>query len=207
MNTAVMPTYGRADIAFEKGEGVYLISTDGRRFLDFGSGIAVNALGHSHPKLVQALQDQVGTLWHTSNLYHIPQQTALAELLCKTSFADLVFFGNSGAEAVEGHQARPQISECSRASRKISNYRCSGSFHGRSFATLSASKNPKHPTALDPRPADRPGAFGNLNELQRNWRGDRSNPDRTHSGRGRYCPAEIEYLKGLRQTADEFGCY
>ena len=76
MNTAVMPTYGRADIAFEKGEGVYLISTDGRRFLDFGSGIAVNALGHSHPKLGQALREQVGTLWHTSNLYHIPQQTA-----------------------------------------------------------------------------------------------------------------------------------
>ena len=101
MNTAVMPTYGRADISFEKGEGVYLIAMDGRRYLDFGSGIAVNALGHSHPRLVKALQDQVGTLWHTSNLYHIPQQTALAELLCKTSFADLAFSGNSGAEAVE----------------------------------------------------------------------------------------------------------
>ena len=98
MNTAVMPTYGRADIAFEKGEDAYLISTNGRRYLDFGSGIAVNALGHSHPTLVKALQDQVGTLWHTSNLYHIPQQTMLAELLCKTSFAELVFFGNSGAK-------------------------------------------------------------------------------------------------------------
>ena len=151
MNTAVMPTYGRADIAFEKGEGVYLISTDGRRFLDFGSGIAVNALGHSHPKLVQALQDQVGTLWHTSNLYHIPQQTALAELLCKTSFADLVFFGNSGRRSGEG---------CIKLARKYQSavghpekYRiiaCSGSFHGRSFATLSASKNPKHLDGFGP---------------------------------------------------------
>ena len=168
MNTAVMPTYGRADIAFEKGEGVYLISTDGRRFLDFCSGIAVNALGHSHPKLVKALQDQVGTLWHTSNLYHIPQQTALAELLCKTSFADLVFFGNSGAEAVEG---------CIKLARKYQSaighpekwrvIACSGSFHGRSFATLSASKNAKHLDGFGPETDGFDQVpFGNLNELR-----------------------------------------
>ena len=208
MNTAVMPTYGRADIAFEKGEGVYLISTDGRRFLDFGSGIAVNALGHSHPKLVQALQDQVGTLWHTSNLYHIPQQTALAELLCKTSFADLVFFGNSGAEAVEG---------CIKLARKYQSavghpekYRiiaCSGSFHGRSFATLSASKNPKHLDGFGPETSGFDQApFGNLNEL-RNAIGEETAAILVEpiQGEGGIRPAEIEYLKGLRQTADEFG--
>ena len=208
MNTAVMPTYGRADIAFEKGEGVYLISTDGRRFLDFGSGIAVNALGHSHPKLVQALQDQVGTLWHTSNLYHIPQQTALAELLCKTSFADLVFFGNSGAEAAEG---------CIKLARKYQSaighpekYRviaCSGSFHGRSFATLSASKNPKHLDGFGPETNGFDQVpFGNLNEL-RNAIGEETAAILVEpiQGEGGIRPADIEYLKGLRKTADEFG--
>lgn len=208
MNTAVMPTYGRADISFEKGEGVYLISTDGRRYLDFGSGIAVNALGHSHPKLVKALQDQVGTLWHTSNLYHIPQQTALAELLCKTSFADLVFFGNSGAEAVEG---------CIKLARKYQNavghpekwrvVTCSGSFHGRSFTTLSASKNPKHLAGFGPE-ADGfdQVPFGNLNELRNAITSETAailvEPIQ---GEGGIRPADLDYLKALRAAADEFG--
>ena len=208
MNTAVMPTYGRADIAFEKGEGVYLIDTDGRRFLDFGSGIAVNALGHSHPKLVKALQDQVGTLWHTSNLYNIPQQTELAELLCKTSFADLVFFGNSGAEAVEG---------CIKLARKYQSavghpekwrvIACSGSFHGRSFATLSASKNPKHLDGFGPETEGFDQVpFGNLNEL-RNAIGRETAAILVEpiQGEGGIRPADIDYLKQLRATADEFG--
>ena len=208
MNTAVMPTYGRADIAFQKGEGVYLISTDGQRFLDFGSGIAVNALGHSHPKLVQALQDQVGTLWHTSNLYHIPQQTALAELLCKTSFADLVFFGNSGAEAVEGciKLARKYQSAVGHP-EKFRIIACSGSFHGRSFATLSASKNPKHLDGFGPETGGfEQVPFGNLNEL-RNAIGEETAAILVEpiQGEGGIRPAEFEYLKGLRQTADEFG--
>ena len=206
MNTAVMPTYGRADIAFEKGEGAYLISTNGRRYLDFGSGIAVNALGHSHPTLVKALQDQVGTLWHTSNLYHIPQQTMLAELLCKTSFADLVFFGNSGAEAVEG---------CIKLARKYQSaighpekwrvIACSGSFHGRSFATLSASKNAKHLDGFGP---ETDGfdqvSFGNLNEIENAISGETAaiivEPIQ---GEGGIRPADIKYLKGLRTIADQ----
>jgi acetylornithine/N-succinyldiaminopimelate aminotransferase len=208
VNTAVMPTYGRADISFEKGEGVYLIATDGRRYLDFGAGIAVNALGHSHPRLVKALQDQVGTLWHTSNLYHIPQQTALAELLCKTSFADLVFFGNSGAEAVEG---------CIKLARKYQDtighpekYRvitCSGSFHGRSFATLSASKNPKHLAGFGPETEGFDQiSFNNLNELRDVITSETAaiivEPIQ---GEGGIRPADIEYLKGLRAAADEYG--
>ena len=208
MNTAVMPTYGRADIAFEKGEGVYLISADGRRFLDFGSGIAVNALGHSHPKLVDALRDQVGTLWHTSNLYHIPQQTALAELLCETSFADLVFFGNSGAEAVEGgiKLARKYQSAIGHP-EKYRVIACSGSFHGRSFATLSASKNPKHLDGFGPETNGFDQVpFGNLNEL-RNAIGEETGAILVEpiQGEGGIRPADIEYLKGLRKTADEFG--
>ena len=208
MNTAVMPTYGRADIAFEKGEGAYLISTDGRRYLDFGSGIAVNALGHTHPTLVKALQDQVGTLWHTSNLYHIPQQTALAELLCKTSFADLVFFGNSGAEAVEG---------CIKLARKYQSaighpekwrvIACSGSFHGRSFATLSASKNAKHLNGFGPETDGFDQVpFGNLNELRNAITAETAaiiiEPIQ---GEGGIRPADIDYLKGLRTAADQSG--
>ena len=101
MVTAVMPTYGRADVAFERGEGAYLFDTAGRRYLDFGSGIAVTSLGHSHPALVRALTGQGSKLWHTSNLYNIPGQQRLAARLVANTFADTVFFGNSGAEAVE----------------------------------------------------------------------------------------------------------
>jgi len=101
MITPVMPTYGRFDLAFEKGEGPYLYTTDGKRYLDFGSGIAVTALGHAHPHLVATLKDQAEKLWHTSNLYEIPGQRRLAERLVENSFADTAFFCNSGAEAME----------------------------------------------------------------------------------------------------------
>jgi len=89
---AVMPTYGRTNIAFQSGEGAWLQGADGRRYLDFGSGIAVCSLGHCHPRLVKALQDQAAQLWHVSNLYESPGQTALAEKLVQNSFADTVFF-------------------------------------------------------------------------------------------------------------------
>ena len=101
MSEALMPTYARADLAFERGEGAYLHATDGKRYLDFAAGIAVNALGHSHPHLVAALKDQAEKLWHCSNLYRIPAGERLAERLCEASFADRVFFNNSGAEALE----------------------------------------------------------------------------------------------------------
>src|SRR5271167_3109957 len=91
----VLPTYNRADVAFVRGEGPYLFAEDGKRYLDFGAGIAVNAFGHAHPKLVAALQAQAGKLWHTSNLYRVPGQEALARKLTQNSFADTVFFTNS----------------------------------------------------------------------------------------------------------------
>ena len=96
-----MPTYARAPLAFEQGEGSWLITADGERYLDFGAGIAVISLGHAHPKLLAALEAQARRLWHVSNLYEIPGQTRLAERLVEASFADTVFFGNSGAEAME----------------------------------------------------------------------------------------------------------
>ena len=101
MIPSVLPTYNRAPLSFVKGEGTWLIEADGRRFLDLGAGIAVNVLGHAHPTLVQALTDQANALWHTSNLYQIPQQQALADKLVDNSFADTVFFCNSGTEACE----------------------------------------------------------------------------------------------------------
>ena len=94
-------TFARAPIAFERGEGAWLLTTDGRRMLDFSSGVAVNVLGHAHPALVGALKSQAEKVWHVSNLYRIPEQEKFAETLCRATFADKVFFGNSGAEAVE----------------------------------------------------------------------------------------------------------
>ena len=99
--TAVMSTYARTDLVFERGEGSWLTTADGSRFLDFNSGIAVNALGHAHPHLVQALQDQAAKFWHCSNLYRIDGQEKLAQRLIDASFADTAFFCNSGAEALE----------------------------------------------------------------------------------------------------------
>ncbi|MFN3482122.1 MAG: aminotransferase class III-fold pyridoxal phosphate-dependent enzyme, partial [Rhabdaerophilum calidifontis] len=99
--SAMMPTYARTDFAFERGEGAWLYTEDGRRFLDFAGGIAVNVLGHAHPHLVKALTDQAQKLWHVSNLYTISGGERLARRLCELTFADRVFFTNSGAEALE----------------------------------------------------------------------------------------------------------
>ncbi|HEY3891037.1 MAG TPA: aminotransferase class III-fold pyridoxal phosphate-dependent enzyme, partial [Bradyrhizobium sp.] len=97
----LLPVFARVDLGFERGEGVWLIATNGERYLDFTSGVAVNALGHAHPHLVAALQDQATKLWHMSNLFKSPDGERLAARLCEASFADFVFFANSGAEAME----------------------------------------------------------------------------------------------------------
>ncbi|MCT4556376.1 MAG: aspartate aminotransferase family protein [Pelagimonas sp.] len=144
MIPSVLPTYNRAPLNFEKGEGAWLIEKDGRRFLDLGSGIAVNALGHAHPALVEALTDQAQKLWHVSNLYEIPQQQALADKLVETSFADTVFFTNSGTEACElaVKMARKYWFEKDQPERvDIITY--SGSFHGRSSAGIAAAGSEK----------------------------------------------------------------
>ncbi len=139
MIPSVLPTYRRAPLTFISGEGSWLTEADGRRFLDFGAGIAVNCLGHAHPALVRALSDQAGTLWHTSNLYHIPAQQALADRLVAATFADTVFFTNSGTEACElaVKMARKHWHDRGHPDRiKIIAYE--GSFHGRSMAAISA---------------------------------------------------------------------
>ena len=151
MIAPVLPTYARADVAFERGEGAYLFAEDGRRFLDFGAGVAVNALGHAHPTLVRALTEQAGKLWHTSNLYRVPGQERLARKLIANTFADTVFFCNSGAEAMEGaiKMARKFHASEGRPER----YRLitfDGAFHGRTLATLAAGGNAKYLEGFGP---------------------------------------------------------
>ncbi|MEM7619408.1 MAG: aspartate aminotransferase family protein [Pseudomonadota bacterium] len=149
--SAVLPTYARIDLRFEKGQGAYLITETGERYLDFGAGIAVNALGHAHPHLVEALTQQAGKLWHTSNLYHIPGQEKLAARLAQNTFADKVFFSNSGAEALEC---------CLKMARKFHAFHnhderfrfiaFDGAFHGRTLATIAAGGQQKYLEGFGP---------------------------------------------------------
>ena len=152
MSEALMSTYARQDLAFERGEGPYLYTADGRRYLDFGSGIAVTALGHSHPHLVKALQEQVAKLWHVSNLYKSPEQEKLASRLVANSFADKAFFCNSGAEANEGAVkiARKYWSAKGQP-EKFRVITFDGAFHGRTLAMLSATNNKKYLEGFGPK--------------------------------------------------------
>ncbi len=151
MTSHLLPTYARVDLSFERGEGAWLIATDGERYLDFTSGVAVNALGHAHPHLIEALDAQAHKVWHVSNLFRIPQAERLAERLCAETFADLVFFCNSGAEAMEcsikvarkyqyanGHPERHRI------------ITFEGAFHGRTLATLAAGGQKKYLEGFGP---------------------------------------------------------
>ena len=149
---AVMPTYGRQDVVFERGEGSWLISTSGERYLDCTSGIAVNGLGHAHPKLIAALTEQAGLLWHTSNLYRIKNQEKLAERLVAETFADCVFFCNSGAEACEGAiKTARKYHAAGGHPEKFRIITFEGAFHGRTLATLAAGGNAKYLEGFGPR--------------------------------------------------------
>jgi acetylornithine/N-succinyldiaminopimelate aminotransferase len=203
-----MPTYARAQIAFERGEGSYLFDLDGRRYLDFAGGVAVNALGHGHPHLVAALREQAGRLWHCSNLYRIPEAERLAERLAARSFADKVFFCNSGAEAMEGaikvarkyHHAKGQP-------ERVRIITCEGAFHGRTLTTLSAAGNPKYLEGFGPASGGFDQvAFGNMNELR-----NAVTPETAAvlvepiQGEGGIRAASLDYLRALRAVCDEFG--
>jgi acetylornithine/N-succinyldiaminopimelate aminotransferase len=148
----IMGVYNRAPLAFERGEGSHLWSTDGEAYLDCVAGIAVNALGHSHPKLVAALKAQAEKLWHVSNIYKIPQQAELAERLCAATFADVVFFTNSGTEAVEcALKAARKYHWANGAPERIDVIGFDGSFHGRSYAAVNASGNASYLEGFGPR--------------------------------------------------------
>ena len=138
-----MTTYGRIDIAFTHGEGSFLVAEDGKKYLDYASGIAVNAFGHCHPKLVEALQDQASKLWHTSNLYRILEQETVAEKLVANSCADRVFFCNSGAEATEGAVKVARRYAWANGEKERTEIICAtGAFHGRTLAMLAANDRP-----------------------------------------------------------------
>jgi acetylornithine/N-succinyldiaminopimelate aminotransferase len=147
----LLPTYARVDLAFERGEGAWLSTADGERYLDFTSGVAVNALGHAHPRLVRALEDQARKVWHVSNLYRIPEGERLADRLCEATFADTVFFQNSGAEAIEC--AIKMARKYQSASGMPERYRIitfEGAFHGRTLAALAATGNKKYLDGFGP---------------------------------------------------------
>lgn len=151
MVAAVLPTYARMPVAFERGEGVYLFTADGDRYLDFGSGIAVNALGHGHPHLVEALKAQADKLWHTSNVYTIPGQERLAERLVEATFADTVFFCNSGAEALEcSIKMARRYHWANGAQERYRIIAMENAFHGRTLATIAAGGQQKHLEGFGP---------------------------------------------------------
>lgn len=208
MIAAVMPTYARTDFAISHGEGSHVWTDTGRRLLDLGSGIAVSSLGHGHPKLVKAIADQAGKLMHCSNLYQITAQSNAADMLVANTFADTVFFTNSGAEALEGaFKMARRYHHAKGHPEKFRIIACEGSFHGRTLATISASGNPKYTDGFGPATDGFDQVpFGNLNAMRA-----AITPEtgailvEPVQGEGGIRPAPEGYLKGLREICDEFG--
>ena len=209
MIPSVLPTYNRAPIAFTKGTGSWLTSEDGRRYLDLGAGIAVNALGHAHPSLVAALTTQANAVWHTSNLYRIPAQQELADRLVEATFADTVFFTNSGTEACElaVKMARKHFHEAGQPERTdILTF--SGSFHGRSSAGIAAAGSEKMTKGFGPL---LPGfvhlEFGDHEALTEAAKSPSAAAILIEpvQGEGGIRPVPDQCLKGLRDLCDEHG--
>ena len=207
-SAAVMPTYARASLVFERGEGAWLVSTAGDRYLDFASGVAVNALGHAHPKLVAALTEQAHKLWHSSNLYRVAAQERLAERLCEVTFADQAFFCNSGAEACEGaiKLARRYQYVSGRPERwRLITFK--GAFHGRTLATIASAGNAKHLEGFG-EPADGFDivTFGDLEAVEKtigpHTAGIMVEPVQ---GEGGVNVASNQWLKALRDLCDQHG--
>ncbi len=208
MISAVLPTYNRAPLAFVKGEGSWLITQEGSRYLDLGAGIAVNALGHAHPALVAALTEQAGQLWHVSNLYQIPQQQQLAEMLVDKTFADTVFFTNSGTEAAELaiKMARKYHYERGQADR-VQILSFDGAFHGRSTGAIAAAGSEKMTKGFGPlMPGFRQLPWGDHAALQA------AITDQTCAviiepiqGEGGIRVVPDQCLKGLRDLCDSTG--
>ena len=208
MNSHILPTYARADLAFERGEGCALFTATGERYLDFAAGIAVTALGHAHPHLVAALAEQAGKLWHTSNLFRISGQERLADRLCAKTFADFAFFTNSGAEAVECaiKTARRHFAVKGMSQR----YRLitfEGAFHGRTLATIAAGGQAKHLDGFGPpMPGFDQVPFGDLDAVKsaitEETAGFLIEPIQ---GEGGIRVAPAGFLQALRALADERG--
>ncbi len=152
MSSHLMGVYNRAPVEVERGEGARLYAADGTVYLDCVSGISTNALGHAHPKLVQAVKDQAEKLWHVSNIFKIPGQEALADRLCENSFADVVFFTNSGSESVEcALKTARKYHSANGQPERIEIYGFDGSFHGRTYGAINAAGNPSYVEGFGPR--------------------------------------------------------
>ena len=209
MIPSVLPTYNRAPLSFASGKGSWLIADDGRRVLDMGAGIAVNALGHAHPDLVEALTAQAGRIWHLSNLYEIPEQKALADALVDLTFADTVFFTNSGTESCElaVKMARKYWYEKGQPQRvKIITFE--GSFHGRSSAGIAAAGSEKMTKGFGPL---LPGfvhlPFGDHEALEQALADHEVAAVMVEpvQGEGGIRPLPDACLKGMRDACDESG--
>jgi acetylornithine/N-succinyldiaminopimelate aminotransferase len=206
--TPLMPVYPRCDVRPVRGEGCYLIGERGERYLDFASGIAVNILGHGHPTLVKAIQDQAATLMHVSNLYGSPQGEALATRLVETTFADTVFFTNSGAEAVEcaiKTARRYHYANGEPGRHKIISF--ANAFHGRTLGTISATNQPKMRDGFEPLlPGFTVLPFNDLAAAEaavdEATAGFLVEPIQ---GEGGVLPATLDFLRGLRRICDEHG--
>jgi acetylornithine/N-succinyldiaminopimelate aminotransferase len=208
MISALLPNYARADLAFERGEGAWLWTVDGRRFLDFGSGIATASLGHGHPHLSKAIAEQAAKVMHVSNLYRIPGAEKLAQRLVDATFADSVFFCNSGAEANEGmiKMMRRAMYDAGKGER----FRFivfEGAFHGRTLATLAATGNAKYLEGFGPVVEGFDQVpFNNMNAVR-----DKVGPATAGiivepiQGEGGVRPADMQFLRDLRAVCDEYG--
>ena len=209
MIASVLPTYSRAPLTFTSGSGAWLTEADGRRFLDLGAGIAVNALGHAHPALVAALTAQAQSLWHVSNLYHIPAQQKLADLLVEHTFADTVFFTNSGTEACElaVKMARKYWYDKGQPDRtEIITF--TGSFHGRSSAGIAAAGSEKMTKGFGPLlPGFTHLDFGDHDALTLAAARDNIAAIMVEpvQGEGGIRPLPDVCLKGLRDLCDQHG--
>ncbi|MDB2324168.1 acetylornithine transaminase [Alphaproteobacteria bacterium] len=208
VSSAVMKTYGRAEIAFVAGEGCWLISEAGDRYLDCASGIAVNTLGHSHAGLVAALREQAGKIWHTSNLFRIPGQEKVAKMLASLSGLGQVFFCNSGAEATEAAVKIARRAAHEKGEPERMTVLCaSGAFHGRTLGMLAATDRPAFRTGFGPMPGGfEHVSFGNLNALR-----DAMGPHvaavmiEAVQGEGGARHVPEGYIEGVRAAADEYG--
>src|SRR5947207_6681123 len=205
---AVMPTYARQNVAFERGEGAWLVATTGERYLDFASGVAVNALGHAHPKLIAALTGQAEKLWHCSNLYRVAGQERLAERLCAATFADKAFMCNSGAEACEGAiklARRYHFANGHPERWRIGTFK--GAFHGRTLATIAAAGNEKYLEGFgEPAPGFDLVPFGDLEAAEKAI-GPHTAAIMVEpvQGEGGERVGSNPFLQGLRKLCDEHG--
>ena len=206
IDSYIMPTYGKRKLEFISGKGVYLLSSKNKKYLDFGSGISVNSLGHCHPSLVKALKNQSTKLWHTSNLYLNKKQENYAQLLCKYSFAEKVFFTNSGTESIECgikviksyHNHHKNINK-----RKIITFE--GAFHGRTFGSLSAQKNNIYSKVFKPLlPGFIKIPFNNIIALKKNMNENIAGVIiEPIQGEGGIRPVTIKYLEELKKICDQ----